>query len=387
MFEPILSFAVAIAQAGAAAALPATPPPAAPTDALAGIWEGNVGTLPVRACFTRGERRTFGAYYYQSRMRLIALENRESPEDMFEEGGGGGAGPGANAARWRIERAGATQLTASWTQGNRTLPVRLRRIARQTGEANPCTSIVFHRPRLAGVRAVRSRARADGVAYTRFRLDNRGRFAVNVDTFALDGNGAAVRRINTALGQGLAGNPPGWFDCISNSLEMMPYEGESNESLEPVMFSRRWLSVAAHGDWSCGGAHPDADNSYLTYDLTTGAEVRLLGWFSTRAVKRERVRGAPEIYLTLEPAFRTFILSGRRATPDTAECDEVIQREEYWNAGLTRDGFVFTPQLPHVVQACEEAFTIRFDRLAPWLTPQGAAHVRALRAERSRRTS
>lgn len=364
-----------------AAALSATAqPPARPAADLGGIWEGTVGTLPVRACFTQTEDGAFGAYYYLSRLQAIGLVQQDGRRDAFDESGTGGAQAG-----WRIERADATGLTARWTGGGRTLPVRLRRVARQSGEESPCADVAFHRPRLAGVRTVSTRATVDGVAYTKLTLDTRGRFASTVETFALDGSGPAVRRINRAMGEELAGDPPAWFACVSGSLEQMPYEGETNDRFEPVMISRRWLSVAAHNDSSCGGAHPNASNVYLTYDLTTGAEAEPLDWFTTRAVRRERYGGgAGGVSRTLQPAFRAFILSGWRADPQAAECDEVIRSQSDWNVGITRAGFVFTPSLPHVVQACFEEFTIPFDRIRPWLTSAAVQHVRALQAERPR---
>ena len=51
----------------------------APADSaeLAGVWEGTVGSLPVRACFVRRDWGTFGAYYYLSQRRLIPLDGDE----------------------------------------------------------------------------------------------------------------------------------------------------------------------------------------------------------------------------------------------------------------------------------------------------------------------
>jgi hypothetical protein len=59
--------------------------------------------------------------------------------------------------------------------------------------------MAFHQPRLEGVRNIVARATVDGTAYTRITLDPRGRFDVHFRTFALDGAGAAVRRINARL--------------------------------------------------------------------------------------------------------------------------------------------------------------------------------------------
>jgi hypothetical protein len=341
-----------------------------------GIWEGTIGTLPIRACFVQRDGSAFGAYYYLSHFQLVALQREEGASGGYSEGAGD---PGA--ALWRNVEVRAGNLTARWTSGSRTLPVRLHRVAGGGGEEGACASVAFHQPRLAGIRTVTARATAEGVAYTKLTLDTRDHFGIEVETFALDGDSAAVRRINATLGESLAGNPPHWLECITGSLDNSGFEGEASESLTPAMISRRWLSVASSGEWSCGGAHPDSSSTYRLFDLTSGAEVELLDWFLPAAVKRETFEGSAEVSKTLEPAFRTFILTDWHPDADAAECDEVVRSQDFWNVGLTREGFVFSPSLPHVVQACGDNFFVDFDRIQPWLTPQAAEQVRALRAE------
>lgn len=349
---------------------------AAPAD-LPGIWEGTVGTLPVRACFVRREFSRFGAYYYLSQRRLIALDAEQDAENAYREGGG----EGDDRPRWLIEQAGPDRLTARWTGNGRTLPVRLRRVAYEESEEGPCGSIDFHRPRLEGVRTVAAPASLDGVPYTRLTLSTGDRFEIAVQTFALAGSGEAVQRINAELGRELAGDPPSWFQCIQDSLSYSAFEGSFDERLEPVMITDRWLSAARHWDGFCGGAHPDSSNSYRLFDLTDGREIDLHDWFNSAAVKREHFEGVDEDSKTLEPAVREVILQGWRS--EAEECDEVIRTAEYWNIGLRRDALVFSPSLPHVVQACWEEFPVPFARLGSFLTEEGAGHVRALQAQRA----
>lgn len=363
-----------LALAAAALQPPATAGPPA------GIWEGTIGNLPVRACFMGREEGAFGAYYYRSRLQLIALTPVETMHGAFNEAAGGsdGTGPGADPARWQIERATGTMLTARWTSGRRTLPVRLRRVAGALDEG-PCASLAFHRPRLAGVRTISTRSTTDGVGWTKLRLDHRGRFGVSVESFALDGNGAAVRRLNAIFARPLSNDPPEWLDCIRGTLANNAYEGEYQSSMEPVMISRHWLSVADGNGGFCGGAHPFDNSIYRTFDLTRGAEIDLHDWLNADAVKRERVQGSNGVLKSLQPAFRTFILTGWRGEND---CDEIVRSSEFWTIGLTREGFVFTPSVPYVARVCYETFTIGFDRLAPYFTPDARAYVAALRAER-----
>jgi hypothetical protein len=346
---------------------------------LPGIWEGHVGTLPVRACFTRRDWGTFGAYYYLSRRQPISLEAEERGEsEIFREG----PGTGSDRPRWVIEHADADRLTARWTSGTRNLAVRLRRIARMEGEDSPCGRMAFHQPRLEGLRTVTSRASHDGVGFTRIVLDVASRFDVNFETFAMDGGDEAVQRINTQLGIGLAGSPPQWFECIQNSLEFNPVEGGFAESLAPAMITRRWLSVSHHWDGYCGGAHPSSSNLYRTFDRADGREIDLHDWFNESAIQRDRYEGLDDEIRTLRPAFRDVILAGWSA--EDADCGDVVRDANFWNIGLSRSGLVFAPSLPHVAQACGEEFTVPFARLRPFLTEEGAANLLALAAEIAR---
>ncbi|MEA3044741.1 MAG: hypothetical protein QOH47_2579 [Sphingomonadales bacterium] len=361
MFAPLIAIAAA-----AAAAAPAE---------LPGIWQGTVGNLPVRACFARPEEwGSFGAYFYLSRGQLIALEAAEGANGTFREG----VGADPNRPRWRIERADAARLTAQWTGGGRTLPVRLNRVAGAGGES-PCSSLIFHRPRLTGVRTVTARASRDGVAYARIALDHGGRFDASVETFALAGASAAVRRINAILGRALTGDPPEWFDCIRAPLEQGPNEGSFNHSLEPTLISSRWMSVIHQYDDFCGGAYPNAGRTYRTFDLASGREIDLHDWLNGTAVEREGPAGSEAEIKTLRPALRDLVLTGWNA--EDAECVEGVRSHEFWEIGLTREALVFSPHLPHVAQACGAEFTISFARLRPFLTEEGAENLRRLQAE------
>jgi hypothetical protein len=355
---------------GLALAALAAAAPAAPAR-LPGLWEGQVGTLPVRACFGREEWGDFGGYYYRSQLKHIALEPVDGDPATFAETYSSGK------PRWHIEEATAAELRGRWTSGGRSLPIRLHRAA-GTPAAITCDDIAFHRPRLAGIRTAASRAAKDGVSYTRLVLDPRGRFDASVETFGLDRASPAVRRLNEVLRKPLDGNPAEWFDCVREPLERSAFEGSFHLTLAPALITQRWLSIVQQYDLFCGGAYPDAGQFYRTFDLQSGREIDLRDWFNARAVKRE---GSGEEMKTLQPEFRRFLLSGWR--PESADCDEVVRDDEYWNVGLTGKGLLFSPELAHVVRACGIELTFTAARLAPFLTWEGAANLREV--ERSRR--
>lgn len=346
---------------------------AAQAPTLPGLWEGTIGTIPVRACFAKREFGDFGAYYYRSQLKLIPLDPVDNAPGTFGESSGEGS------PRWRIEKAGADSLAGRWSHGKRVLPIRLKRVAAQLGEDSPCAAAAFHAPRLAGLKTTASSASRDFIAYERLVLDTRGRFDASVDTFRFGGRGEAVDRINAALLQPLSGDPPEWFACVREALERSPYEGSFHVRLEPALISRRWLSVVVEQDVFCGGAHPSGGRAYRAFDLTTGREVDILDWFNAKAVRRERIGESSEVFKTLTPAFRSFLLAGTK--PD-AECGEIVRSEEYWNVGLTRKGLVFAPSLAHAVRACGEEVTRSFSALKPWLTAEGARNLTEIAAEK-----
>jgi len=155
-------------------------------------------------------------------------------------------------------------------------------------------------------------------------------------------------------------------------------DGYTGQTIFPRMISKRWLVVMDENGWFCGGAHPDDANTPHLFDRLTGKEVDALQWFNAKAVKREKFEGDPDPAEMLQPAFRNFILSGWKPQDD---CGESVRDADFWDAELTRTGFVFTPGLAHVEEACEEPFRVPFAKLMPYLTPEGRRNVAALQAE------
>ncbi len=343
---------------------------------LQGVWQGTLGAQPIRACFN--EDVPYGLYFYQSHLSDIPLQQPDGNEAQFVEGDGDAH---VKAPQWTLASAGPDSLAGKWTSGSRTLPITLKRVPVKASEdMGPCGSLEYQAPRLDGIRTLTKPAVKDGLHYTRLILDPRGRFGgdISVETFAIDGDSPAVRQINDRLGEALdTSRDDSWFECVRMADASSPNGASHNKSYQPHMVSTRWLSVGHHWDGYCGGAHPDAFNSAILFDRETGGEVDLLSWFNGRAVKREQVD--KDVLTTVLPPLRHLILSGWKARDQ--DCGEAVRSEDYWHAELTRSGFVFTPDLPHVVAACGDEFRVSFARAAPFLTDEGKKNVAALQAE------
>jgi hypothetical protein len=361
------------ALAVAAASAPPTGPEAAPP-AVQGVWQGAIGTSPVRACLMQDQWGTAGAYYYRSHGKLIALTREADTgplEELDRKNGKGGS--------WTIDAVGAQGLTGRWTRSGRILPIRLTRISGVPAGETPCMSMAFNGPRLAGIGIVARRAATDGIAYTRLILDRRGRFErdVKVESFRLEGGGDAVRRINARLHAPFDGNPPAWFECIRGRLETHGYEGNIDDVTRPTLITPRWLSAVRENDSYCGGPHPNEERTALTFDRTTGREVDLYTWLGGKALRPAEFRSE------FRPEFRTFILA--RSRPKEARCGRVVREAEFWGVALARTALVFRPGLLRPDEGCAENIAIPFARLRRYLSAEGLKQVEALEAERASR--
>lgn len=341
---------------------------------LDGVWQGTIGPAPIRVCFNQ-ERGPFGLYFYLSHLNQIPLRQVDAAKAVLVEGA---RDDDPAAARWSLPDVGRDAISGSWSQGKRNLPIALKRVAgRFSEDETPCGSEIFHRPQLAGITTVRKAATLDGHSYTRLILDHHGHFgdSISVETFALDGLTPAIARINATLAEALdPRRDDSWFACIRMAGNSSSNGGDEQSLTEPRMISGKYLSVRQQIAGFCGGAHPDSTDVPLLFDLMSGREVTLFDWFNERAVKREHLEGEAAPFVTLQPAFRKMLTTGWKAD---SECREAVASQDVWSVALTRAGFVLAPDLPHVVQACGEEFTLSFAKAEPFLNAGGTAEVAA----------
>jgi hypothetical protein len=152
-------------------------------------------------------------------------------------------------------------------------------------------------------------------------------------------------------------------------------DGTFYQMIEPTIVSDHWLGANEHGEYYCGGAHPENSNIPRTFNLVSGVQVDPLDWFSPLAVHREDLGGEYGIYKTLTDAFRKALLKGWKGDED---CDDAVRTQDSWSVGIARGSLVFTPSLPRVIMACGEDFKMPFAKLEPWLNTKGKAALASL---------
>ena len=335
-----------------------------------GVWEGTIGTLPIRACFQRrGADDPVAAYYYLSRLRPIRLEQQGNSKLWLETGD---AAETRRSPQWRFDGVGRTLLTGAWSVGAKQLPFRLTRIGGEA-EDEPCGGPAFNAPRLRPLKPSATRATFGGVAYTKLAFDPGPGFGdVSLATFALDGDGAAVRRLNMGLRHLMSGAAVSseWYGCVTSALGSTGTEGEYRAATTPELITPRWLAASQTISSYCGGAYPNAGVTSLLFDRATGAAVDLQDWLNDAAIERRRL--SPEdATVKLRSGLRRLLAARDKAVE--ADCRGASADAAYWDVGLRREGLRFTPSLAHVEQACAKPVLAPWATLLPFLTAAGRA--------------
>ena len=144
---------------------------------------------------------------------------------------------------------------------------------------------------------------------------------------------------------------------------------EATRKVDVTMTGPRFLSLVAHDEEFCGGAHPDNSTLALVYDLKSG---RLVDWkmllgprLVTNASKETVIDGSP-IGVVRSPELQRLYLRALRKAPDYDrawwdQCSETLSDPglEFvlWPDAKTR-GLVAEPQVVHVVAPCAEDVSI-----------------------------
>ena len=359
--------------AGSVLTAPAIAADPAPPPAWEGVWQGSIGALPVRACLQSGSGWEVGAYYYLSQNKVIRLEHGSA--GSWTEHAGVPDKPGG---RWQIDNGGAG-LRGTWQGGGKTLPIVLTQVALGPDDQGTCGSFAFLAPRLRPVTERRTAATINRVAITRIDYHVAPWFkdSVSLSSFAIAPRMPGDAAINRQLG--LAPDTPGsdadYQECVSANIAVQGADGSFELLNEPYVLRPKFLTVSQQASYFCGGAHPDSESSWRTFDRATGKLLDPARWFGKAGSDDGAVDGAAALLMPT-PALRRAIV--RRMTFGFSECRETVAAANYWYTGLAGTGIVFAPSLPHVAMACSDDVVVPFAALRPYLNPAGKAELTRL---------
>ena len=351
-----------------------------------GLYEGTIGTLPIRACFDESSTIA-GTYYYLKHLKPIGLGIEDDNAGVLLETTGYEEFTGG---QWWSLRQKGEAVTGLWRDGRRRLPIRLKQVL-YTGPnyTGPCDSKQFQMPRLAGASVKESAAEFAGVPVTNLEFYPGPNFdaeSVFILSFVIAGSpqpGDAVINANLrrVLPVGVDESDSGFLECMGMMNMIRGWDGNFEHVAAPEVLTKRWLGVLHTQGVYCGGAHPNYWQNRQIFDRQSGAEVDPVGWLAKGALQFYEYEsadftGAKRPVAGLSEALYLLV---RKYWPSEAEpeCTDLIgSGMPGWDIGLGEGGMIFKPELPHVATACVESVTVPWGDLEPFLSDEGRA-VRA----------
>ena len=168
----------------------------------------------------------------------------------------------------------------------------------------------------------------------------------------LVGGTRAIAKINRALAAANARQFQEMKDCLRDA----PQEGFWwEQAAEATLLGARFVSFYRHGNFSCGGAHPNFIMDAFVFDLRTGQKV---DW---RKLLPPELAGKPGTELASSQLTALFVAASDK---DSApECKEEFERVDLhfqlWPDGKAKGLAIHTSSLPHSVEGvCAGPVTI-----------------------------
>ena len=320
---------------GASAATAAAPVAPADAPSLQGAWTGRIGNSAVNACFMVKD----GQYFHQRDLKGIALS---AADGSWQERDGA----------WKIERVSDTELDGVWLGSGKRLTIHLERLGplQQDGDCGAA----YYAPVVNSVKYEYDEAKI-GALPVRIVKSPLGQ------AFELKGNSEAARQINDFTLRWLQSQAINAFSCKVNGGE----EWESDLTANKVI-GNYLLVDENEPDNTCGGPHGNAFHAMHLFDLGTGQTVDTYSW-----------------------------LNGGKASVDSGALRKLIEklntREDCGDMGYdigapfpNAAGLVFPTSYATAGRACNENIEVAYAKLAPYLSPEGKAYVKALKRQAPR---
>lgn len=321
-------------------------------DPLAGVWTGSVGTAKIVACFNNEEAgSTSGSYYYERHKKPIQLSRKETQVHWTEEGDSG---------HWTLSPPLASTATGSWRhpETGKTLAISLS-LAQPPGEEPSCASDAYNLA-LEVFPPLETGPVSDyvGRKYRTLRI-------ADVPTIELidprtPGQKLVSRHLRNVLPR-TKDDLKDYFEKRRVFLGRMGLAAQDETSVEISFWTDDYLTVR-YFRWEAGQGVRGARSDYNTWDLQNGAEVSLWSWF----------RDNDPASTSLPPPLRRYLFKGVKEAP---ECEYYYGKGSY-ELMLTETGMTIAEHA--FGSGCEQSFHVRFEKLGPFMTPQGKRALKRL---------
>ena len=136
------------------------------------------------------------------------------------------------------------------------------------------------------------------------------------------------------------------------------------------------LSIYASANYYCGGPYPTNDaNMSLTFDLRTGKKVQFVELFKSYDANKDQIL---KIIYARQLARTAKLLAAGKKGNESSNCEENSDlftlenlRGSEYAYNFSEKGLVVQPRWPHVVEACAERVTVRYQQLMEFAAPNG----------------
>jgi len=329
-------------------------------------WKGTIGTVPVMMEFILSDpdeedSALAGRYYYRTSLEDLILVQDDAKPDRWKE-----IDPEGKVSGYLTLTCNEDVLSGTWAaqDGSRTLPIK--------AASQPSDSYSDHR--LNSLQTTSSRASIGKFHYELLEVKgfNFG------EGLRLLGNGKALADINRELMKKFTSRLKDGMDCIATGRmqkgEDHGYEYEYDMSI--IAWNREFVVVGESLSAYCGGMHPEVWSGGTTYNLKTGKQEEVSQWLVDKyrkVIPKDSVLGKVIFEIYRRKDVRIFSTSG---ASDSNVCPASI---EFSGDGIwpTPTGMAFQPTAPYNREACIVDIIVLFNKLSPYLSPQGQANAKA----------
>jgi hypothetical protein len=137
-----------------------------------------------------------------------------------------------------------------------------------------------------------------------------------------------------------------------------------SRELAPVEWSAKLLVLREIYSNYCGGAHPSGGVSdFKVWDMVQDHRIEMWRWF----------KGIDKTSRISSKSLRDLVAAhySRRDEKGDDSCADALDGNDFYLIYPKRTGMVFSPVLPHAIQACAEDIEIPWSKILPFLSPLG----------------
>ena len=328
---------------------------------LEGVWLGHIGKNSVVACF---DSATTGSYYYTSHLYGIELWLDASGRNWNEETDGG-----ESTGTWRDLVVVDSDMSGQWVAPSAGKPVSIR--MHKTSELAPaendesCRTAAYDEPRLRATTLKSSPVKqVSGHSVITLSARNGELTVVQIQE-----PGHGIDSLNQTLRRELSQRIVESYECIQSDSP-----GEFIDRKDEIKYFKDGLiAIGETFNGTCGGPYPASSLTVFTYDAMTGEDIDTSQW-----IRLEKGNFPPEL-LRLIAGIEFAPRNGNSPEDEAgvAECRAAwLDQDAGFVVWPAVAGLYFSPQFPHVIQACGDDVLVPFKRLEPFLSDAGRKALR-----------